>query len=278
MRKRRIQQVVQGMATQDGAGVELVRVLSKPNVYDFDPFLMLDAFDSKDPKDYILGFPWHPHRGIETVTYLVDGIIEHQDSLGNKGIIGPGDCQWMSAGGGILHQEMPKPAKHMFGVQLWLNMARRDKMTPPKYRDIVHDKIPTLHQDNVSIKVLSGEILNTKGAITPDYVPMTFLDVQMAENASCDLPTSENDNVFVYILKGEIICGEDGIFRPSKKALLTSKGNLLSMKTGQSSAQLLVFMAPSLNEPIAWGGPIVMNTDEELRQAFREIRNNTFIK
>lgn len=278
MVKRSIIQKVQGKATQDGAGVKLVRVLSRPNIYSFDPFLMLDAFDSSDPNDYILGFPWHPHRGIETITYLIEGKIEHQDSLGNKGVIEDGDCQWMSAGRGILHQEMPKAAKRMLGVQLWLNLSKKNKMTPPKYRDIVSKNIPIHSFDNVVIKILSGEFLNKRGAIAPDYVPLTFVDIAMEENAAFTIPTPINDTVFIYVVEGEVDFNQNGLIEPAKTAYLFSAGDRIEVNTKNKSARFFVFIAPPLHEPIAWGGPIVMNTETELQQAFSEIRTNTFIQ
>ncbi|HZK61922.1 MAG TPA: pirin family protein, partial [Anaerovoracaceae bacterium] len=167
---RTIRKVVTGSTQYDGAGVKLVRVIGHSTVDDFDPFLMLDAFDSDNPSDYIKGFPWHPHRGIETITYLIKGDIEHGDSLGNKGSILNGCCQWMTAGSGILHQEMPKAADRMLGVQLWLNLPRKDKMTKPQYRDIKADMIPRIKEDGSEIGIILGNYKETPGPVSGDYI------------------------------------------------------------------------------------------------------------
>lgn len=276
--KRMIKEQVRGIKTQDGAGVKLTRVLSKPQVKAFDPFLMLDAFNAFDPADYVKGFPWHPHRGIETITYLLDGSIEHQDSLGNKGLIGPGDCQWMTAGSGILHQEMPLPSKHMFGIQLWLNLASKDKMTHPKYRDIKALDIPQIIDEKSTIRIISGNFNQKKGAIQPDYVPLTFLDVSVKSESTIFLPTNPEDTIFIYIMTGRGIFEENGVLLDSEHAILFDDGDELMVKTTDSDIRFFLFMAPKLLEPVAWGGPIVMNTEEELRLAFQELRQNTFIK
>ena len=278
MNIRSIKQTVTGIHTQDGAGVKLVRVLSKPNIYDFDPFLMLDAFDSKNKEDYIKGFPWHPHRGIETITYLIHGLLEHGDSLGNKGLIEDGGSQWMTAGSGIVHQEMPQPCPHVLGVQLWLNLPQKDKMTKPQYRDIIDEKIPKIEKEGCVVKVISGEYEGTTGAIVPDYVPLTFLDVKLDKNANFNFNSNPNETLFVYIVLGQAIFDESKRICQAKEALLFSHGEMLQVSTNNQEARFLVFMAPPLKESIAWGGPIVMNTDEELRFAFKELREGTFIK
>jgi hypothetical protein len=275
---RTIKEQVRGIQTQDGAGVKLTRVLSRPQVKAFDPFLMLDAFDAKDSADYVKGFPWHPHRGIETITYLIDGLIEHQDSLGNKGLIGPGDCQWMTAGSGILHQETPLPSNHMFGIQLWLNLASRNKMTHPQYRDIQAKQVPVINHDNATIRIISGYFNQMAGAIQPDYVPLTFLDVAIKPASTIMIPTKKEDTVFAYIMTGKAVFEEKGLLLDPKQAVLFHEGEELMIKTNESDVRFFLFMAPKLSEPVAWGGPIVMNTEEELRLAFQELRNNTFIK
>ena len=267
---------VAGRATTDGAGVRLVRVLGSPTVINFDPFLMLDAFDSKDPDDYIRGFPMHPHRGIETVTYLIHGEIEHKDSLGNAGTIVGGGCQWMTAGRGILHQEMPQPSDRMLGLQLWVNLAAKDKMAPPKYRDIQPDSIVLVEEPGVTIRVLSGEYKGAKGAMQADYVQVTFLDVSLDAEAVWTLETNPEDTVFVYLFSGECACGATPLH--AKRAALFSPGNTLTLTGGSTPARLVVVAGKPLREPVAWGGPIVMNTDEELRLAFFELDNGTFIK
>ena len=202
MKIRTIRKVVTGTTQYDGAGVKLVRVISLPDGQ-IDPFLMLDAFDSCDPDDYTKGFPWHPHRGIETVTYLIKGDIEHLDNLGGNGNILDGCCQWMTAGSGILHQEMPQPCERMLGVQLWLNLPKKDKMSTPKYRDIRADMVPKVLEEGSTIGVISGEYKGNSGAVQGEYVKMLFLDVDMKPGAQWQLETSEDTNLFVYIVEGE---------------------------------------------------------------------------
>jgi len=172
---RKVRRIVQGHEATDGAGVKLVRVLGHNDVQDFDPFLLLDAFDSTNPADYIKGFPWHPHRGIETVTYLVSGLIEHGDSLGNKGEIRDGDCQWMTAGSGIIHQEMPKPAERMLGIQLWINLPAKNKMTKPAYRDLTKKQIPLITEETVDIRLVWGTYKNYKGPFQGAHVDPLFM-------------------------------------------------------------------------------------------------------
>ena len=290
---RTVVRQVAGRPTIDGAGVNLVRVLGPSTVKDFDPFLMLDAFDSKNPADYIKGFPMHPHRGIETVTYLAHGEIEHQDSLGNQGIIADGGCQWMTAGCGILHQEMPKASEHMLGLQLWVNLSAKDKMVPPKYRDIQPRDIPHVQEPGVEVRVLSGEYKGHKGAMLADYVKVTFLDVMLDPRAAWTLETNPEDTVFAYVLygdcsagpvPGESPCGSKGsnycAQTPvnSRQAILFSPGDSLTLTGGAEPARLVVVAGKPLHEPVAWGGPIVMNTDEELKKAFFELEDGTFIK
>lgn len=277
--KRKIRRVVTGQQQQDGAGVRLVRVIGHADVKDFDPFLMLDAFDSRNPEDYIKGFPWHPHRGIETVTYLISGIIEHGDSLGNKGSIVDGGCQWMTAGSGILHQEMPKPSKRMLGLQLWLNLPARDKMTTPRYRDITAARIPKVHEANATIGVISGTYENYISSTQGDYVKTLMLDVDLKPNSSWKLPTDTDATVFVYILTGSGYFDDLHLtLHKSHRAILFDPGDEFVVKSGPEGIRLVLFAGKPLREPIAWGGPIVMNTSEELKQAFAEIDNGTFIK
>lgn len=278
MKIREIKKEVTGVNTQDGAGVRLRRVISRPDVYDFDPFLMLDAFDSKNPDDYTRGFPWHPHRGIETVTYLIKGDIEHGDSLGNRGSILDGSCQWMTAGSGIIHQEMPKASPHMLGVQLWVNLPKKNKMTTPKYRDIASEKIPEVRSEKYVVRIISGHLDGADGAIQGDYVPVTFLDVHIHPGESFSMDTAFNDTVFAYILSGEGAFGTSPSIRLSGHALLFEKGDTFAAHAGESSLRFLLLAGRPVDESVAWGGPIVMNTQEELDTAFRELREGTFIK
>ena len=305
---RTVKRQVSGRPAIDGAGVKLVRVLGSPTVADFDPFLLLDAFDSTNPADYIKGFPLHPHRGIETVTYLVEGAIEHKDSLGNHGRIESGGCQWMTAGRSILHQEMPQASPRMLGLQLWVNLPRKDKMVPPKYRDITPDMLPRVYEEGVSIGVLSGEYKGQKGAMQADYVKVTFLDVALAAGATWTLATNPNDTVFAYLLNGGCSAGPlpaavSGVHAgnggngsahaaasghcigyraetplDARQAVLFTQGDSLTLCGGAEDTRLVVVAGAPLHEPVAWGGPIVMNTDEELKEAFFELEAGTFIK
>lgn len=279
MQIRPVRKIVTGTTQYDGAGVKLVRVISHPDTEDFDPFLMLDAFDSTNPADYEKGFPWHPHRGIETVTYLVKGIIEHEDSLGNKGTIIDGCCQWMTAGSGIMHQEMPRASEHMLGVQLWLNLPARFKMTTPEYRDIRSEAVPVNAEEGVSVRILTGSLNGRDGAVRGEYVPMTFLDVDMEPGSYWECGTPSELKVFAYIMTGEGWFSKEEDERIyMRRAVLFGDGNKVYMHASDKGMRLLIIMGPPQKEPIAWGGPIVMNTKAELDLAFRELRDGTFIK
>ncbi len=276
--KRDIEQTVTGARAVDGAGVSLVRVLGHGTTESFDPFLMLDAFDSTDPKDYVAGFPWHPHRGIETVTYLVSGHIEHGDSLGNSGDIRDGGCQWMTAGGGILHQEMPKASPRMLGLQLWLNLLRKDKMTPPKYNDIRTEDVPEVREDGLTVRVISGSYGGKQGFMTGEHVRMTMLDVRLDAGKAFRMQTPADETLFTYLMSGSGFFGASAQELQEKRAVLFARGDEVSFTAGDGGLRLVLFMGAPLHEPIAWGGPIVMNTREELRQAFDELDRGTFIK
>lgn len=277
--KRTIRKIVTGTTQYDGAGVKLVRVLGYHDTKDFDPFLMLDAFDSQDPEDYIKGFPWHPHRGIETITYLISGNIEHGDSLGNKGSILDGCCQWMTAGSGILHQEMPKASERMLGVQVWLNLPKQNKMSEPKYHDIEANMIPKIIEGGYIIGVISGSYRNIEGALQGDYVKPNFLDIDLKPGAELTIKTEVDDTVFVYIVEGAGWFEESTEnLQASKRAILFNEGEEFMVKASSEGMRLLFFSAKALKEPIAWGGPIVMNTKEELDLAFKELDAGTFIK
>ena len=276
MGERKLIKTVRGSDAVDGAGVKLVRVLGHGTVTDFDPFLMLDAFDSRDPKDYVKGFPWHPHRGIETVTYLIQGRIEHGDSLGNSGVIGNGDCQWMTAGSGIIHQEMPKEAERMLGLQLWLNLPARDKMTEPKYRDITSSMVPKVEEPDAAVSVISGTFRGVEGAIQGDYVKTLMLDADMKPHGSLKVEVPQSDTLFFYVVRGS--GSMDGSEITAKSANLTSEGEVLNLTAGSDGLRTIIFSGAPLKEPVAWGGPIVMNTREELDKAFSELRDGSFIR
>ncbi|NLC83759.1 MAG: pirin family protein [Ruminococcaceae bacterium] len=275
---RKILKVVRGKPTIDGAGVHLVRVLGHHDTKDFDPFLMMDAFDSSNPEDYTKGFPWHPHRGIETITYLVSGEIEHGDSLGNSGVIRDGECQWMTAGSGIIHQEMPKAAPRMLGAQIWLNLPAKDKMTEPHYGDIKQSDVPVVSEEGARIHIIAGEYRGTAGGFQGRHVPATYFDVEVAPGWEWYFENDPEENLFIYIMQGEgrfDIDSSDVIIE--KQAVLFSEGNRFWVKSGTKGIRFLLLSAKPLREPIAWGGPIVMNTREELNQAFQELDANTFL-
>ncbi len=276
---RKIKKIIHGRDAIDGAGVHLVRLFGRDETQDFDPFLLMDAFDSTNPEDYIRGFPWHPHRGIETVTYLIKGDLEHGDSLGNRGSILDGDCQWMTAGSGIIHQEMPQPTKHLLGCQLWLNLPARDKMTAPAYNDILSADVPLVDEDSARVRIIAGVYRGQQGAFEGKFVRPLYLDIEVQADQVWLLDTVSNTTLFVYILSGSV--GFDPVTDQQideKSVVLFDEGERLWMRAGAAGVRLLLFNAPRLDEPIAWGGPIVMNTSQELNQAFSELRENTFIK
>jgi hypothetical protein len=275
---RKVRGIVTGSRQEDGAGVKLVRVIGRADVEDFDPFLMLDAFDSRNPADYIKGFPWHPHRGIETVTYLITGDIEHGDSLGNKGHILNGGCQWMTAGSGIIHQEMPQPAERMLGLQLWLNLPRKNKWTQPQYRDITADRIPKVQEESGTVGVISGAYGNVQGVTQGDYVQALMLDVALNPGSRWRLPVDGAATLFIYIVEGDGFFDALATQVESHRAVLFGEGDEFVVQAGPKSIRFLLFAGRPLREPIAWGGPIVMNTREELEQAFTDMDNGTFIR
>ncbi len=277
---RRIKRIVTGERAIDGAGVKLTRVVGHNDVADFDPFLLLDGFGSDNPEDYIKGFPWHPHRGIETVTYMMSGKVTHGDSIGNAGTISEGDCQWMTAGGGIIHQEMPQESAYLSGVQLWINLPATQKMVAPKYRDITSEMIPEVADENgATVKIISGQYNGRRGAMETDYVKATYLDISLESNREWTIKLPPSDTAFVYILegKGQFSSDENKIIG-ARHAVLFDNGDLLWAKTTETPVRFLLLSAPPLKEPIAWGGPIVMNTKEELDLAFKELNEGNFLK
>lgn len=275
---RSIKQVVTGSDQVDGAGVRLVRVLGPRTTADFDPFLMLDAFDSRNPDDYIRGFPWHPHRGIETVTYLIAGDIEHGDSLGNQGHILDGGCQWMTAGSGIIHQEMPQACPRMLGLQLWINLPRRDKWAQPQYRDLNTAKIPLVSEDSGTVRVISGRYRDIQGATQGDYVKATVLDVALQPDSDWSIPVDPQETVFIYLVEGTGLFDQGSTRLASHRAVRFEDGDRFAIQAGPTGVRFVFFAGQPLHEPIAWGGPIVMNTQEELDQAFAELESGTFVR
>ncbi len=279
--------IVRGRHAIDGAGVRLRRVLGLNTVREFDPFLMLDGFDSTDPNDYIKGFPWHPHRGIETITYLLKGTVEHGDSLGNNGIIGELECQWMTAGSGIIHQEMPKASERMLGCQLWVNLPAKYKMTHPAYGDITSEKITLVEEENATIRILAGTYKGKTGVFTGKFVAVTYLDINLAPNTTWSYAETPNlETLFIYLLDGTLAVNEDlSDFEAKSCAVLfaahdktAAENDAVVVRSGNEGARFVLLAALPLNEPVAWGGPIVMNTEEELELAFEELEMGTFIK
>ena len=276
MKQRKVSRVVTGRPGRDGAGVNLTRVLATHTIADFDPFLMLDSFDSRNPDDYTKGFPMHPHRGIETITYLVEGQIDHQDSLGNKGVISDGSSQWMTAGSGILHQEMPQAQPRMLGFQLWLNLPAKDKMTEPKYFDIQPGNIPTVVEDGRVIRIISGEYAGIRG-VKPHHIQATLMDISLEAGRSIDIPVPADETVFLFLLQNAALV--DGQRYAEKSALLMTDGDTVTVTApDEANCRFQLVAGQPLHEPVAWGGPIVMNTEAELDEAFRDLRYGRFIR
>lgn len=271
---RKIQKYYPGIDTIEGAGVRLRRIFGFYDVEKLDPFLLLDFFDSINPEDYVRGFPWHPHRGIETITYLLDGELNHGDNLGNHGTITPSGCQWMTAGRGILHQEMPQESKRFLGCQLWLNLPRKDKMTEPAYREITKDDLAIYEDEHVLVKVICGEYQGAKGPVRGTYVEPAYFDVQVYPNQSFIWQIEESKQCFILKLQGELEIGGESM---KAHGALLAKGSEVRIDSKRGGRFILIAGEP-LNEPIAWRGPIVMNSEEELNQAYQELKDGTFIK
>ena len=273
--ERTINQQVQGYKTQDGAGVNLVRVLGKETVREFDPILLLDSFDSTNPDDYKGGFPLHPHRGIETISYVYRGHMTHRDSLGNEDTIGDGEVQWMTAGSGIMHEEKLPPAERLLGVQLWLNLPAKDKMVQPAYHSIKNKEIEEIELGIGKLRLLAGEYEGRKGFISK-YLPLDYYDLHLNPNASITLNTENERSVMVFTLLGDSYIGNELV--KEKTAVKLTSGDHLEIKASNKNAQVLFISSTSLDEPIAWGGPIVMNTKEELKKAFDDLSEGTFLR
>lgn len=272
---RKIIKTVTGYRTHDGAGVSLVRVLSNQTVESYDPILLLDSFDSVNPDDYIAGFPLHPHRGIETISYVYQGKMIHKDSLGNEDAISSGEVQWMTAGSGILHEEMLPASKRMLGVQLWLNLPADDKMVPPEYHSIKHDEIEEIELDHGKLRLLAGTY-GTHSGYQGKYLPLDYYDVHLDPGGEVTIPTAEENSVLVFTLVGNAYVA--GQLIPEKTAVKLSAGDQVVLKAENTKVQILFISSRKLDEPIAWGGPIVMNTKEELEQAFTDLRHGNFLK
>lgn len=273
--ERKVKLKVQGFRTQDGAGVRLVRVLGNETVKQYDPILMLDSFDSVNPDDYTAGFPMHPHRGIETISYVYRGYMTHRDSLGNEETIGNGEVQWMTAGSGILHEEKLPPSDRLLGVQLWLNLPAKEKMVPPAYHSIKNSMIEEIKLENGMLRLLAGEYEGRKGFMSK-YLPLDYYDLHLEQNASVILNTKTDRSVMIFTLLGQILIGGERI--EEKTAVKLTAGEYVELKTTDQRAQVLFISSTILEEPVVWGGPIVMNTEEELDLAFEDLRRGTFIQ
>ena len=296
---RKIAKVLKAKPTLEGAGVKLHRVFGNEHVPLFDPFLLLDDFHSDKQEDYIKGFPWHPHRGIETITYVLHGDVEHGDSLGHKGVIHSGDVQWMTAGSGIIHQEMPKGDAdgRMWGFQLWANLPKSHKMMDPRYRDITSERTPTVTLDyGVTIRVICGTVGDVRGPVDDIVTDPEYLDITIPPGVNYQHPVKPGHTVFAYIIVGS------GYFEPDRdpyafeiesknyfdfkrdclqrpeNLVLYEDGDELSISTDKEGVRFLLVSGKPIGEPVAWYGPIVMNTREELRTAFKEFQDGTFLK
>jgi hypothetical protein len=273
---RQVERLVDGRATSDGAGVKLTRVLTHDLQHRLDPFLMLDAFKSEDPKDYIGGFPDHPHRGIETVTYMLAGQMRHHDSAGNSGLIGPGGAQWMTAGSGLIHSELPEQEHgSMEGFQLWLNLPSHRKMAPPHYRDIPSDSIPEFVEDNgTKVRVIAGSSHGVEGAMTRPETEPLYLDVHLAAGGTFEQTLPPTHNAFLYVYRGS--ASVSGATVPERSmAILSNDSDSVGVSATEPSRFILVAGKP-LKEPIAQYGPFVMNTQDEIEQTLRDYREGLF--
>ena len=296
---RRIKKVWKAKPTIEGAGVHLKRAFGYHEVPQLDPFLLLDDFRSNDPAEYVRGFPWHPHRGIETITYVLAGDVEHGDSLGNRGVISSGDVQWMTAGSGIIHQEMPKGDREgrMWGFQLWANLPARHKMMDPRYREVKRDDIPqATTAEGATVRVVCGEVAGVRGPVREIVTEPEYLDVSIPARSSFRHPVKVGHTVFAYVFEGEgyfdperdpyarqdvgesyfelerpCVCGD-------RTLVLYGPGDMVEVSTEERPVRFLLVSGRPLGEPVAWYGPIVMNTQAELRVAFREYEQGTFVK
>ena len=281
MNTRKVKQVVSGQATTDGAGVELVRVIGQPALMDLDPFLLLDAFRSDDPDDYIAGFPPHPHRGFETVTYLLNGRMRHQDNAGNEGVIEPGGIQWMTAGKGIVHSEMPEQQDGMLeGFQLWINLPGSHKMTAPAYQEHDAADIPTESRDGSVIKVISGQ--TSRGTSGPVSQPLTdplYVDVSLQPDSAFVEEIAADHNAFIYVIDGEVVLEDTNLTQLSlgrDQLAVLDQGDSIALRSGNRETRFLLVSGKPLNEPVARSGPFVMNTEAEIRQAFSDYQRGNF--
>jgi len=281
-RQRTIKEIFQARPTREGAGVHLHRVFGfSEDPALFDPFLLLDDFRSDHPDRYSKGFPWHPHRGIETITYMLRGTVEHGDSMGNRGTITAGDVQWMTAGSGIIHQEMPAGDAEgaMHGFQLWANLPASHKMMAPRYRDVRNADIPVITgEDGTVVRIIAGTFDGTEGPVRDIVIDPRYFDITVPPESACRLDTARGHTVFCYIIEGTGYCGDGGTPAGNRTLVLFDDGDTCTVTAGADGVRFLFVSGKPLGEPVAWRGPIVMNTEEELQKAFEEYREGTFIK
>ncbi len=282
METRKIKETLKSKPILEGAGVHLKRAFGYYEVPQFDPFLMMDDFRNDDSNKFLRGFPWHPHRGIETITYILDGAVEHKDNLGNSGILLSGDVQWMTAGSGIIHQEMPKGTDdgRILGFQLWANLPASRKMMKPRYQDVMNKDIPELVTDKgTRIKILCGTVNGVQGPVRDIIIDPEYLDITVPEGSEYAHKTKKGYTVFLYVIGGKgHTGGENKTLIENEMIVLFEDGDQVVITTEKEPVRFLFLSGKPLCEPVAWGGPIVMNTQEEVDLAFEEYRNGTFIK
>ncbi|HET8725760.1 MAG TPA: pirin family protein [Anaeromyxobacteraceae bacterium] len=284
MTERQVRSVVTPTAASDGAGVQLKRSIATRQLDHLDPFFLFDHFGSENPDDYVAGFPMHPHRGIETITYMLDGSVSHRDSLGNAGTIGAGDVQWMTAGSGILHEEMPKAGpRRLDGFQVWVNLPAKLKMTAPRYQDVPSSRIPEVARtDGATVRVIAGAVDGVAGAVRDIFAGPSYLDVSLPAGARFEQPVPRGHTALLYPFQGEIAVGGGGPYRGSAirgpRLVILSDGDVVRVHAPSGAARFLLLSAQPLEEPAVRWGPFVMNTQEEIAQALQELRDGTFIK
>jgi len=280
MEIRSVKRTAKSKPTIEGAGVHLRRAFGFGEPSEFDPFLLLDDFRSDSPAEYLAGFPWHPHRGIETITYVLAGTVEHGDSMGNRGVIGAGDVQWMTAGSGIIHQEMPKgdAVGRMHGFQLWANLPASLKMTAPRYQEVKAADIPEVNEVNgVNVRIVCGEYGGVKGPVSSIAAEPVYLDVYVPPGLQKIIAVDSLRNAFAYVFAGEGKFGDSSGVE-NRSLICFGDGDEVAVQAGGDGIRFLLVSGRPLREPVAWQGPIVMNTREELRQAFEELDTGTFLK
>ena len=278
---RKIEEILPSRETIEGAGVHLRRAFGNREVPRLDPFLLLDDFRSENPADYVAGFPWHPHRGIETVTYMLDGFVEHQDSIGNRGVVASGDVQWMTSGSGIIHQEMPRPREGLMGgLQLWVNLPASHKMMDPRYQEVKRARIPEVEPSKgIRVRVIAGEVAGVRGPVEDIVAEPEYLDVRMTPGTVFEHPTPRGHTAFAYTLEGKgRLDDESGETVDSENLVIFEDGERVRVESTSEPLRFLLIAGKPIREPVAWWGPIVMNNRHELEVAIDEFQNGTFIK